>query len=80
MPYLPDGWTRKRIKEFLADGQTKDTCIRVLVTLTGASADTVQHVLGHMQSVNEIEINGSYRGPDFEDHFEIRAIPPRQAK
>jgi hypothetical protein len=30
-----------------------------------------------MQSVNEIELYGSYLGQDFEDHFEIRAIRPK---
>lgn len=77
MAYSPDGWARKTINEWLADGQPKDTCVRALVTLTGAKAETVQHVLGHMQSANEIEIRGSYRGADSEDHFEIRATPRR---
>ena len=76
MAYLPDGWTRKRINEWLADGQPKDTSVRALVTLTGASAETVQHVLGLMQSASEIEIKGRYRGADSEDYFEIRALPP----
>jgi hypothetical protein len=79
MEYLPDG-ARKKINECLADGQERDTCVRALVTLTGANAETVQHVLGHMQSVNEIEIEGSYHGGDSEDHFAIRAIPRRQSE
>jgi hypothetical protein len=66
---------RKKIREWLTDGQPKDTCVRSLMERTGASAQTIQHVLGLMQSVNEIELSGSYLGTDFEDHFEIRAIP-----
>jgi hypothetical protein len=72
--YSRDGWARKKINEWLADGEPKDTCVRALIELTGASAEIIQHVLGHMQSVNEIELCGSYLGSDFEDHFEVRAI------
>jgi hypothetical protein len=70
--YSPDGWAEKCIRDMVADGQPKDTSVRELMERTQVSANTVQHVLGHMQSMNEIEVKGSYHGGDFEDHFEIR--------
>jgi hypothetical protein len=72
--YSPDGWAQKHIRKMVADGQPKDTSIRELMTLTGASADTVHHVLGHMQSMNEIEVKGSYLGTNLKDRFEIRKV------
>jgi|HubBroStandDraft_6_1064221.scaffolds.fasta_scaffold211659_1 hypothetical protein len=75
--YLPSGWALKKIREWLADGETKDTCVRELMVRTGKSADTVERVLGHMQSVNELVLNSSYPGHHaFEDRFEIRAVAP----
>ena len=68
-------WAREKITQSVADGQPKDTSIRELVELTGARTKAVEYALGLLQSVNEIEVYGSYRGPNSEDRFEIRRVP-----